>query len=200
MVTLRENVFLDSFFIEDKRFVVSLGRDGGVVRLLEESRRSSFSILLNRETAVWLAKVIDGSLSISPEHRLWKRFVGNGFSIIVDVLINKRASCLRILKIAQGQGRLILIPEGERRQGWRIFSRSLDAVLGRWSANQKIGDRKVEETSVNNTRPSYSEAVQGYRKKNGNEAAEQTLSVVTPDHPKTLGLAVVVRRFNGFNN
>ena len=80
------------------------------------------------------------------------------------------------------------------------FSRSLDAVLGRWSANQKAGDRKVQETSVFNTRPSYSGAVQWYRKKNGKEDAEQTLLVVTPDHPKTFALAVVVRRFNSFNN
>ena len=44
MVVLRDNVFVDSYFIEDKRFSVSLGRDGGIVRLLEESKKFSFSI------------------------------------------------------------------------------------------------------------------------------------------------------------
>ena len=128
MVTLRDNVFVDSCSIEDKCFTASLGRDGGIVRLVEVSRNSSFSIFLNREAAVWLVKTVEESLDHGSASRFWRRFVRSGFSILVDIMTNKRGSCLRILKVAQGEGKMILIP-GVRRQGLKKFMRTVDVVL-----------------------------------------------------------------------
>ena len=90
MVVLRDNIYVDLCEIEDKRFSVTLGRDGGTVRPLENRRNFSFSVLQSRVAACWLVR-------------------------IVDVMVNKRSSCLRLLKVAQGEDMIILIPEGSQR-------------------------------------------------------------------------------------
>ena len=78
--------------------------------------------------------------------------MGNGFSVILDIMTKKRGLCLRITKIAQGQGRLILIPEGERRTGWKKFSRTLELVLGRWTVDQRAGDPMASEARRSDTK------------------------------------------------
>ena len=177
MVVIRDNVYVDFCEIEDKRFSVSLGRDGGTVRLLEDRRNFSFSLLLSRVAACWLVGIVEECMDFVSEVRFWRRYVGNGFSLIVDVMVNKRGSCLRLLKVAQGEGKMILTPEGSRRNGWRGFARILSSTLKRWSADLSYNN-KVQRCEVNkevNKKVSFVEAVHGQIKNRGRKFSPSSL-------------------------
>lgn len=208
MVSLKENTFVDSCSVEGKRFSVSLGKDGGIVRLLEDRRNRTFNVLLSRVAACWLMGIVEEGSGLESDFKFWRRYRGNGFSIIVDIMVNFRGSCLRILKVAQGVGRMILIPEGHRRNGWRVFARILRSILGRWSANQSYLQRNAEVPKEVNYEVNYAEAVKAQKNhrmtevpaQKGQPARGPVHSTSNSSFPKRTSLAAAVRRFNGYDS
>ena len=110
MVGSSVNLFVDKFKLENKEFRCSIGKDGNLVRIQEDCKGKLFSIFVQRKAAAWIR---DRTLEILEAFQpaFYRRcFSINNVFLFIDVLENQRGRCIRILKVANGDRKIILVP------------------------------------------------------------------------------------------
>lgn len=101
-----------SFEIEHKVFILHLFEDGGHVKVSERTRLASFGLELEVVAAVWCLEILQGLIA-SANVKLFRKFHGANYVLLLEEYENRRGKFVKITKLARGKLWNTIIPGGK---------------------------------------------------------------------------------------
>lgn len=120
-----------SFSVEYKRFYIELDLKsrGGTITIAEESRSKRFQIGIGLGCAVWLIDQLRKVRGMG-DQKVCKVFRGNNYNFWLENYKNKFGAFLKLsLCGSHGLVKTIIIPKGQREEGWQLMEENLNIFM-----------------------------------------------------------------------
>ena len=157
-----------SFRIESKRFDLVLGEKGSnQVKFTEIGKHHRCDIFTGTEGAIWLGRVVEENITREGEQAFIRTRGEHNKTYVIRRYSNNHGRYVEVTECGRGGSRgRIIIPEGQKQNGWRGFVKELKLLLSPEQCQPTnhggVHTRTVERVESKNTRAL--EAKSGERK------------------------------------
>ena len=119
------------FRTEHKLFLLSVGKGGQSIKIVERTRVNDFILFVELGGANWLCAIILEAVEFNGNNGFFRKFRGNSYVLLVMTHSNRRGRFLRIEKVHEGKLTSIMVPNGFDSTGWSDLRRNLLSMLGK---------------------------------------------------------------------
>ena len=174
-----------SFRIESKRFNLVLGEKGpNQVKFTEIGKHHRCDIFTGTEGAIWLGRVVEENITREGEQAFVRTRGEHNKTYVIRRYGNNYGRYVEVSECGRGGGRgRIIIPEGQKQNGWRGFVKELKILLSpeqcQSTEHGEAQSRTVERVESRTTRAVETQFGERklYAKAVGGFGQEQTATV-----------------------
>ncbi|XP_073015618.1 uncharacterized protein [Primulina eburnea] len=136
--------------IEQKLFLICLGRRGNTVLITERTRNASYVLEMDIDSFHWTLAKLWEYINKPQSGTMFNRFRGREAVMSMQKFVNGRGNYLEISKIVwKGKTQRIIIPSGRLNEGWKWMANTLSQIsTNRWDNKSSFKDGRKTTTQT----------------------------------------------------